>query len=941
MGKKIYIILLFLLFLLILINNINAKIKNFDELLKIGVENLKQNEYTEALKICEETIEKFQGKEKEKVRDAYHFMALIFLCQGEEKTDKAIISLIEALSRDQNNPVLHREVGLAYKIQHQFSLAKTHLNKAIALNSQDVESINALLEIYKSERRNGLTISLYEKLLVVTPEDANVWFKLGKAQIAEKKIEKAKESIVEAIRLNSKFTEARLKLAELFENEGNWDSAIDQYESIVNYDNDNERANTKLKFAVDMRSIDLTIDDLIKQGKLLLDSSDSRDWGKSIILFNSVLDLDSQNKNAKKYLKKGKQKLYNHCYKEAQRLRKQRRWQRAFDNLVISLGCAESDSDRKAAFKELKVVSPELGRSVAASNAQDEATRLLKSGKFEQALKKYTAIEELNPRIKQDIQPDRNLAEIGMNYQNGIYFLKNKKYGLAKAHFEKVITEDSTYKDVHKLYNEADSLMKCELSKNIFTNRYINAINKEQWESAKGYLEDLVVLEPSNVKFKNDLELVKEEIQKLRRELRMGIFFILLATILVFILLNKTSREFLLNKTIGIFSIFQDIPFRPVFVILVLPIFAGLYLLLVKQGIFPSVSSLLGIVISVSFLFLAIIIIMALIQKKMKIKFELLVDSFNFVLWEKRESEKHISIIPESSILKADFINLGTVNHLEFEGELRESVDENPLCRDKIFFKPKGKNMNILFHQDGQSISISDLRIKNNSSLYFARLKNENSIIINTLSNNTFNYLNLGQQFQIKASGFQIYTHQGTRILTNSNIFYVNLYNNPEISFKSNNGIFPIKIKFQENEKVENIFKIANGKKLRFYDVDAFQMSSMTGKKPRNIVEKGTAEILNDIGETKNTIVITSTNQFNTQPDHFNDLNISMDKKNFIVNYARKYSSFKFGTSSKLTEMLPSSLKNFRDEKGDLAVIISISYALLAFVLSIIDITRK
>lgn len=565
MKPNIFQIIIILLFVFFIATTLSySQDKEYDELKeKIQkLDNLPSREYNKMLDKCDKLIKKYETSDKKIVAEVYLWSSLIKLQINRRRGDAVITDLNLGLKYNPQNSELHRELGLAYRDQGETKSAIASLKTSIELNDKDITAITALIEIYQPNNQTNSIIDLRQMYLRQKPDDFEMWFGLALDQLSLEDTSSAITSFENAINVNKKFTKARFKLAEIKEQSGDLEGAKSEYKAILSYDKNNEKAKTSFEKVENRSRTKTRMEDLLEQGKRYFLSSNPRDWARSIAYFDTVWVYEPQNAEVIKYRKLSREKVYTHCYNEGERMMKQGRWNDAVNHFKISVGCADTDSDKTRAFNKLEEAAKKAGISLAAQNALSEARRLVSTGEFGEALNWFITAGRIYPPSVKGMQDDRDKAQINYYYFLGKEALDDSDYVAAKTYFGEVKKINPSYKDVSLLYDKADILLSLNIVEKKIKEYYKKEMEKEDWNIAYGLALFLKKY------FNNDIELQRDlkYIESKQRPLLNYTFFYFISVIcgLLFLIAihlygNSRERRELWNQTRGAITLKDDI----------------------------------------------------------------------------------------------------------------------------------------------------------------------------------------------------------------------------------------------------------------------------------------------------------------------------------------------------------------------------------------------
>ena len=518
MKPNIFQIIIILLFVFFIGTTLSySQDREYDELKeKIQkLENLPSREYNKMLDKCDKLIKKYETTDKKIVAEAYLWSSLIKLQINRRRGDAVITDLNLGLKYNPQNSELHRELGLAYRDQGETRSAIASLKTAIELNDKDITAITALIEIYQPNNHTSSIIELRQIYLRQKPDDFEMLFGLALDQLSLEDTSSAITSLEKAINVNKKFTKARFKLAEIKEQIGDLEGAKSEYKAILGYDKNNEKAETASK-RVEYRSKSKTrMEDLLKEGKRLLLSSDPRDWARSIACFDTVWIYEPQNAEVKKYRKEARGKVYTHCFNEGEKMMSKGRWEEAVNHFKISVGSADVDSDRTKAFNKLEQAAKKLGKELGAINAKDLAVRFYSKGEFEEALKWFIAAEKFYPPSAKDFEDDLVEAELKNYFKKGSDAILDEDYCTAKTYFGEIKKRKPQYEEINSLYKKADTLLTRQIVEKKLKESYKKEMENKDWYIAKGLALFIKKYYKSDEALQNDLNYIESQFESL------------------------------------------------------------------------------------------------------------------------------------------------------------------------------------------------------------------------------------------------------------------------------------------------------------------------------------------------------------------------------------------------------------------------------------------
>jgi len=173
--------------------------------------------------------------------------------------DWAEISYNKAVELEPLNPMIFTEWGRVYlkqadlisseidktagvkeKWQELLNKAMEKLNQAVSLKSDYAPAQFEIAMIYNRQGKLAEAIKKMEISKTLLPRDAGIAFRLGVLYYKAEKYPQAKAEFIRAVALENNFSNARYFLGLLYDEEGNKESALDQFNRIAELNPDNE-----------------------------------------------------------------------------------------------------------------------------------------------------------------------------------------------------------------------------------------------------------------------------------------------------------------------------------------------------------------------------------------------------------------------------------------------------------------------------------------------------------------------------------------------------------------------------------------------------------------------------------------------------------------------------------------------------------------------------
>ncbi|MBI4351106.1 MAG: SpoIID/LytB domain-containing protein [Elusimicrobia bacterium] len=148
---------------------------------------------------------------------------------------EAAAALVRALNRDPQNPDIYSELGWLRFHQADYDGARSAFEAAIRLREQHPRAELGLASVYSNLDEKEKTLEHLDKYRRLRPDFAGVDYILAWNYMNFKMHKEAEEALVEALRKDPSFTEARLPLAGIYARQGKFNEAWNQYYRVLDY----------------------------------------------------------------------------------------------------------------------------------------------------------------------------------------------------------------------------------------------------------------------------------------------------------------------------------------------------------------------------------------------------------------------------------------------------------------------------------------------------------------------------------------------------------------------------------------------------------------------------------------------------------------------------------------------------------------------------------
>ncbi|MDD2806712.1 MAG: SpoIID/LytB domain-containing protein [Elusimicrobiales bacterium] len=144
-------------------------------------------------------------------------------------------ALVRALERDPHNPDIYSELGWLRFHQADFDGARSAFETAIRIQALHARAELGLASVYSNLEDKEKTLAHLEKYRQLRPDFSGVDYILAWNYMNFKMHKEAEAALIEALRKDPSFTEARLPLAGIYARQGKFDEAWNQYYRVLDY----------------------------------------------------------------------------------------------------------------------------------------------------------------------------------------------------------------------------------------------------------------------------------------------------------------------------------------------------------------------------------------------------------------------------------------------------------------------------------------------------------------------------------------------------------------------------------------------------------------------------------------------------------------------------------------------------------------------------------
>ncbi|OGR76416.1 MAG: hypothetical protein A2X32_12535 [Elusimicrobia bacterium GWC2_64_44] len=144
-------------------------------------------------------------------------------------------AMVRALERDPHSPDIYSELGWLRFHQADYDGARSAFETAIRIQALHARAELGLASVYSNLEDKDKTMAHLDKYRQLRPDFAGVDYILAWNYMNFKMHKEAEAALIEALRKDPSFTEARLPLAGIYARQGKFDEAWNQYYRVLDY----------------------------------------------------------------------------------------------------------------------------------------------------------------------------------------------------------------------------------------------------------------------------------------------------------------------------------------------------------------------------------------------------------------------------------------------------------------------------------------------------------------------------------------------------------------------------------------------------------------------------------------------------------------------------------------------------------------------------------
>lgn len=147
--------------------------------------------------------------------------------------EKAVESFLKILNEDNKNPNILNNIGLCYSKLAKDDLAIEYFIKTLSFNPKSIQTYINLSDVYFRNRNIVDAINLLENAVTLMPQEIALRHYLSRFYLEDCRYELAMEQLFEILEIDSDNLDAYWDLGNIQFELGDYDSAIDNYENVL------------------------------------------------------------------------------------------------------------------------------------------------------------------------------------------------------------------------------------------------------------------------------------------------------------------------------------------------------------------------------------------------------------------------------------------------------------------------------------------------------------------------------------------------------------------------------------------------------------------------------------------------------------------------------------------------------------------------------------
>jgi len=367
--------------------------------------------------------------------DNYYYIGLSYLRKGD--TENALQSFKASLSKGiKDTTDVKFRIGQIYYKKNQYSDAIKYFEDVIKEKSDHIEALELLGLIYHKRENSEKAISAFKKVVKAKPDDFNAFYLLGLNYFKQKEYEKMIEAYKKAIEINPNFADAHYNLGMAYYYRNMYEESIDELEKAKQL-NPGDAATFSFLAQVKTTAYEYHL----SKGTTYLTEEN---YYKAKNEFELALKIKPGDSEAEKYLNKAIEAIKKEIPVKLEKARNYFNKEKFAEAFAEWNSVIEIDPENSEAKEGLKKIEKNLSDVI---NAREKiANQLISEGKYAEALNEYVELKKIVPKGK--------LSVINEKITNLKAKVKTKISSLIKSAEIYLTEKNKNYKKALEKYNE-------------------------------------------------------------------------------------------------------------------------------------------------------------------------------------------------------------------------------------------------------------------------------------------------------------------------------------------------------------------------------------------------------------------------------------------------------------------------------------------------------
>lgn len=400
----------------------------------------------------------------------------------------------------------------------------TYFKKAISLDPSFTEAYYKLGLVYQKDNKLNDAMKYLGRALFSRPSNLEnslrlkIVFEIGKIQFKLKSYHESKKSFLGALNLTESESQRIAVLQELSEvliADEAYDDAVTRLKQAIQLDPKNKiRYEQRIKQTRQLKDID----QIYQAGAQFVKS---RQFKKAIAKFEKVLTLDASFKDTQDQLTAAHKELATIQQRE-----------KAYHSSLIDPPSRSSSREMASKITSYRENSPGANRD--AENLEEsifaKGMEQVKNKEWEAALKSFESVLSMNPQNSEAAEQkklvlaafEKSMQErlVSRYYNQGVKYLRRKKWVQAIIAFEKVLTLNSRHSAAKRSLQRAQTGLEergSQTAKQHYYDQGMQAIEDEDWILAESIFGKLMKLDEDYLDTRAHKQIVTENVARLNK----------------------------------------------------------------------------------------------------------------------------------------------------------------------------------------------------------------------------------------------------------------------------------------------------------------------------------------------------------------------------------------------------------------------------------------